>query len=60
MAIAATSRAFPVHVLAYRVECGPCGVLDTAGREAALSDFFRLLWNLDVVAIGLEGAMTAS
>jgi hypothetical protein len=35
-------------------------VLDTAGREAALSDFFRLLWNLDVVAIGLEGAMTAS
>jgi SAM-dependent methyltransferase len=34
--------------------------LDSAGREAALSDFFRLLWNLDVVAIGLEGAMTAS
>lgn len=33
--------------------------LDTAGREAALSDFFRLLWNLDVVAIGLEGAATA-
>jgi SAM-dependent methyltransferase len=34
--------------------------LDPAGREAALSDFFRLLWNLDVVAIGLESAMTAS
>ena len=33
--------------------------LDTAGREAALSDFFRLLWNLDVVAIGLQGAATA-
>lgn len=32
--------------------------LDSAGREAALSDFFRLPWNLDVVAIGLEGAMT--
>ena len=29
--------------------------LDDAAREAALGGFFRLLWNLDVVAIGLDG-----
>jgi len=30
--------------------------LDRAGREAALVAFFRLLWNLDVVAIGIGPA----
>jgi hypothetical protein len=41
------------EIAAHPAAAAALPALDDAAREAALGGFFRLLWTLDVVAIGL-------